>query len=474
MLKALRNKSTQKKIYIVVAVAVVATFVISGVVLTDFGQNPSTLGKIAGKNVSLQEYMSGYKATLHQAAWAYGSRFDEVKNYINFKGETWDRLLWLNEAKKQKIRISDKEVVEWVTQQAVFAKSGKFDAQIYNNFTTIFLRTSSREFEEEVRDLLKIRKLWTDISSKISVSDEELKRLYDQQNGERGLAYTVIPWEKEAEQVTVDPKELEPIYPALKDTLTEPTKVKVSYLFVPKERQEESKALFAETGRTLEELSSKYGVPVKTTPLFPKNEGTPELASKEMVDLAFNQPVLKESDWAYVDAGAYKIRVDLKQDERPLSFEEAKDEILNIVKKQKAIEEAVKKLNAIRLKSPDFETAMKDAGLEIKTLDPYKKGAYLPGVGPSQSFEEKISALKQGEATEAIAVPAGATVIKVVKDLAADEKKFAEEKDTFRQRIVEQKAEAQRNDYLEKLRNKLAVNLETMKKLFPEDPNARP
>ena len=176
MLKFLRNKHHQKKIYIILAVAIIPPFLLWGVTTSQKDSKvPPTVGVVENKKVSLREYLNSYKAVQHEMAFIYGDKIKEVAPMINTKGEAWDRILFLHYAKKEKIKTSDAEVVEWISRQPLFQNHGQFDANIYNLYVTHYLRSNARDFEEEIRGILTIEKIADKIRSTIMIKDKKLK-----------------------------------------------------------------------------------------------------------------------------------------------------------------------------------------------------------------------------------------------------------------------------------------------------------
>ncbi|MBI2095142.1 MAG: SurA N-terminal domain-containing protein [Candidatus Omnitrophica bacterium] len=476
MLKLLRHKDTQKKIYIFLAVAVVVTFVVSGVIIGETGnESRSPLGTIDGRKISLQDYLASYKASQHQAAWAYGERYHQVRRLINFRSEAWDRLLLLHHARKENIRVSDREVVDWLASQSGFSNKGVFDTGFYRRYVKDYLRMDPRQFEEEVRQMLQIRKISEKLRSDVTCTDEALKALYAEENAERDISYGILPWETEKPGVPApDDKTLEDFYPAVQDELTDPERVKIKYLEVPKERAEAFQELLsAKTEDTLEALSTKYGLPVQATGLFSKDD--PEIAKRlpvEIVGFCFMIPEQKETGWITIDQGSFKIFVEAKEPARPIAFAQAGARLKDLWVKRKASETAVKKLDEARQKSgADFGALLKNAGIaETRRLEQFGKGRSLPTPAASDAFEQAVAPLKPGEISAAFAVPEGAAILTLEKISSPDDKKFSEEKEAFKKRLVDQKTQEAFNALLETLRAKLTVDLETMKKIFNEEP----
>lgn len=160
MLKFLRNKQNQKRVYWILAIVILPPFLLWGVVVQQEEKGLSALGTLEGHRVSAGDYLKSYHAVQHQALLLYGEQYKQIQSFINFKGEAWDRLLLLNYAKKKKISASDREVVDWLTKQPGFSsEKGEFDADFYKLYVDRFLKTDTRAFEEEVRQFLTIRKI---------------------------------------------------------------------------------------------------------------------------------------------------------------------------------------------------------------------------------------------------------------------------------------------------------------------------
>lgn len=182
MLKFFRNKKNQKRIYILLAIAIIPPFLFWGVMVSqeDKKMNPATaLGRIENHSISIQEYLKSYQAIQHQVALVYGEKAKMIARLIDFKTEAWDRLLLLDYAKKEKIKISDSEVVDYLQNQPIFNPNGRFDEQFYKAYTTNYLRISTRDFEEEIRQMLTIRKIQDKMSPGEKMLDKKTTEKMD-------------------------------------------------------------------------------------------------------------------------------------------------------------------------------------------------------------------------------------------------------------------------------------------------------
>lgn len=473
MMKFLRKKENQKRVFTALAIVIIPAFVLWGVFLSkEDNKGSSHLGVIENEKFSLKDYLASYKAIQHRIAFVYGDRAAEMAPLFNIKGEAWDRLLLLHYAKQERIKTGDKEVVQWLVQQPLFSRQGKFDTNFYNLYVNNYMRMNPREFEEEIRQNITLDKVRERVRSNIALSDEVLKGFYDQAYGQRDIAYAVVSWETEKNNVTIADEELQKIYPLVKEKLVEPQKIKIDYLFIPKEKADALAGVFKEKNASLPDLAKKYNLPVQETGFFYENESIPGIGlSKEILDASFSLPAQAESDWIKLDAGSYKIRVKEKTEKRSLSFEETKEDLRKLLVRQRATDLVVKKLNALKLKmnGSSFEKVLAEEGIEVKTFSKFQKGSNVPSVGVSETLESVAADLKEGEISEGFAAGDGGVLLKISKDGPADKQNFEKDKEAFRQTVIDKKFEEAMRTLLEGLRNKLKIDLETMRTIFAED-----
>ena len=117
----------------------------------------------------------------------------------------------------------------------------------------------------------------------------------------------------------------------------------------------------------------------------------------------------------------------------------------------------------------DFEKILADKGVDLVQIQHLSHGTDLPLMGPSMIAEEAVSTLKEGEVAEPVSIGNGAAIIKMLKKLPSDPKNFEKNKESFRSEMSLTKKDEEMKKLLEKLRSDLKLNLELMKKIFPED-----
>ena len=94
---------------------------------------------------------------------------------------------------------------------------------------------------------------------------------------------------------------------------------------------------------------------------------------------------------------------------------------------------------------------------------------YPSGIWPSENLEKFALPLKAGEISEPFDIPKGAMIVKVTTVHGFDEKKFEGDKEAFKAEISTKTQQEELDKLLEKLREKLSLNLELLKDIFPAD-----
>ncbi|MBN2830985.1 MAG: SurA N-terminal domain-containing protein [Candidatus Omnitrophica bacterium] len=185
MLKLLRNRKTAKKIWIGLGIIILPAFIFWG-----FGgtmrekEEKNYAGKLPGKKISYSEFRESLSAVKvkNMAIMRYGENFGQVFKESDLEAQAWQRLALIYEAKKLKLKTSDKEVVERLESYPFFQHNGKFDNRLYNDILQYVFRTQPRVFEEQTRQNITISKLFQRVTSGITVDDQEVREGYTRIN----------------------------------------------------------------------------------------------------------------------------------------------------------------------------------------------------------------------------------------------------------------------------------------------------
>ncbi len=147
----------------------------------NFGSSASSVGKVGDVYISKVKYAFTYNNLYAQYAQKYGSKFDrKTAKEIGLEKIVFNNLaneaLLLNLANEYGIVISDKEVADAIANYKLFlGKDGKIDKTIYENFVKS-RGISKKDFENILRDELKVKKLLTLINIKPLDFEKEIVR----------------------------------------------------------------------------------------------------------------------------------------------------------------------------------------------------------------------------------------------------------------------------------------------------------
>lgn len=156
-------------------------------------------GLLFGKKVPFKEFMEASQAVTHQAILTHGDRLQQEVSDDLLESQAWERLTYLAEAKRLKIRVSDQEVVEEI--QNLFKTNGQFDRKGYATVVQYLLGTSPRAFEEEIRGTLTIRKLLDQALGNPTITEEELKKAFHEREDTIQVSTLVVSEEPLAREI---------------------------------------------------------------------------------------------------------------------------------------------------------------------------------------------------------------------------------------------------------------------------------
>jgi peptidyl-prolyl cis-trans isomerase D len=464
MLKFLRSKKTAKKIWITLAIVIIPAFCLWGVGSALRGRKGSAfLGKVSGKPVSIQEYIKNYKAVRNQYLIRLGeNEFTKLEKYLNLEAQVWDRIVLLAEAKRRRIRINNKDVVDFIKQYPFFKSNDTFDPQLYQELLTYAFRTTPRAFEEEIRDNLIIAKLYSEVTDEITVSDNEIRDTYKEINEQISLDYISVTTADFLDGVSVEEQELKDYYNENSEQFKKPLSYNLEYIkLASKDRQTINKiAQSINQGFSLMDTAKDSGLEVKQTGLFSINEPIPHIGwSTEILGII---PKLnpRAKTWAKPikvdDETVYFIALKEKKEPYIPPFEDVKPQVQQNLRQQKASQIAKENLKSCRKEAETIgltEAAGK-FNLHTDKTELFKRRTYVKGLGDSDIFFEAVENLKEDQISEIINTPTGFCVVKLRERIEPEEDKFEEEKKEFADNLLEQRKQDYFNKLLNELKNK--------------------
>ena len=257
-----------------------------------------------------------------------------------------------------------------------------------------------------------------DIKKGLHPADDELKAYYEAHKAsyansipeKRKVKYAVIDTAKVEESVQVSRDDLRDYYEQHRAQYSVPEQVKVSHILIKTplpgpdgkvdekgvaEAQHRAEDLLKQlkAGAKLEDLAKKYS----EDPGSAKQGGSLGWIGKgqtvpEFEKAAFSLPKGQTSDLVRSSYGFHIIRVDDKQDAHTKTLDEVKDDIVPILKRQKAQQVAQKKADDLlkAARANGLDAAAAEQGVPVITSDFVGRRDMLPGLGPAPQFMDAL------------------------------------------------------------------------------------
>ncbi len=223
MLKILRNKKTAKKVWIGLAIIIIPAFTLWG-----FGggmrnkEETAATGKIFGHTISNLELKESLAAVKTSSIMQFGDKLPEIEKYLNLPAQAWERLILLYEAKKRKIKASDKEVIDLIQNAPYFQNKSGFNDKIYRETLRYVFGLQPRTFEEQMRQSIILTKLYQEVTKEIKLSDEQVRQEYLKLNEELSIDYIAGLYSDFAKQIIPSDKEIASYFENNKAMFKEP------------------------------------------------------------------------------------------------------------------------------------------------------------------------------------------------------------------------------------------------------------
>ena len=191
-------------------------------------KGPTYAGTIDGRKVSFEKFgnsLTGVKCQVILNFYSQPKMLDELLNNKELIGKmAWDRLIMAREAKKAGVKVSNDEIVKFITTHPIFARNGQFDTRVYD-YVLQRVPIGPRSFEEIVRDSITIQKMNDSLAKDIAVTDEEAFEAYRKENERIRLSYVVFAADNYADKVAVDDAQMKKYYDINAIEFTVPSKV---------------------------------------------------------------------------------------------------------------------------------------------------------------------------------------------------------------------------------------------------------
>lgn len=403
MLKALRKK--MKPILIATIIIIIPAFIgFYGLGRRGREGSPGVIAKVNGLKIyndTYQRAKNSLRAT-YRGQWSEGMENQLGKEAL--EGLIREVLL-RQETKRRRIKVSDEEVLEEIKSYPYFQREEKFDRDLYLRFLQV-IRIDPHQFEEQVRNDLRTKKLLHQLVEGITISDEELREEYIKGNEQVRVKYLLFKGEDFKKGLTVEEKEVEDYFLAHREELKIPDKVNVEYVMISP-NPEETKVGEEEIVNYYQEHPERY-----------RKEG-----EKKTEDVS--------------PAAAYLGEAPL------IPLEEVRAEIRSVLANQKAEERAREEAENLAYKLFDRTTwkiGVKERNLEVKETGFFARGEAIKALGWTPDFVEEAFALEEDGVSEAIPTPKGYAIFVIKERRQAHLPELEEVKDKVEEQVSDKKA----------------------------------
>jgi parvulin-like peptidyl-prolyl isomerase len=471
MLKKLRHKKTAKKIWLTLAIIIVPAFVFWGFGSFVHSQKEQVYaGRIFGKNITILEYKDALLATRNQAMIQFGDKFAEMQKYLNLEDQAWERLILLEEVKRHKIKVSDKELVELIESYPFFQNKGKFDNRMYAEMLRQVFATTPRVFEEQVRKNLMLAKLYQEFTKGVPLTDDEIKEAYRKANEEVSIYCIAALPADFVKDINPTEQDMKDYFAKNSADFKQPLSYNIEYLSSDSEEKIKNVSSRLNKKIDLSKIAKDSGLQFKETGLFTQTESIPGIGwSPQVLGVISKLKVGQPSPLINIEKKYYILRLKEKKDPYIPELEAIKDKVKEAFIKNKSkdiakekIESCLEKLRETYQKNPksvDFEKIAKEFGLKFNSTGLFKYESYIESIGASDTFWIVAKGLKEDDIGGIIEMPLGYYIIKLKSRVPVDDKKFETEKDEFSKRLLEQKKQEYFTKFADELRNKAQIIL---------------
>ncbi len=372
----------------------------------------------------------------------------------------WQDMLLSGKAEKEKMRVSDKELAEYISSFPYLNTNRGFSKEKY----LMILQQAHAvpaQFEQFLREQIEADKLKEKLMSDITITEKEARELYLSKNKQAKIKYLLIDIKGLKKGISPSPEEIKSFY---NDNLisfkTEP-QVRIKYLLVKHPSQNLITRIEKKLRNTkdIDKTAEVFGLESVDSGFFTNQGPIKGLGwQKDVISEAFGMKTDKPSGPIKTSEGIlFMVKTEEKPSRIP-DFEEITDKVRKrFIQKsaEKKAEETAQKISE-EIKQDgikNLETAVKSFP-EIKVSESgyFKPADYIDNIGWDLTFNNKIFAHKKGDIIlPPVRLKKGFYIVQVSDIKPADEDKFNKEKKSYMKNLLAQKRASVMNSYLLKL-----------------------
>lgn len=521
MLRLMRQQAGSWLIKILLG-AIVIVFIFWGV--GSFrAQRGGRVALVNGDQITLDEYREAYNNLLEQLRKRFGNNLNEdMIKMLQVRKQALNQLvdnkLLVQDAKRLKFRVSDKELAEAIMKIGAFQRAGVFDSRLYSNVLDR-LRMTPEAFEIAQREAMLIERLRTLITGGVKVSDQEAREWFNWTNASVNIDFVLFDPDK-YEDIKPSSEEIKAFFENHKENYKTDAMVKVRYLhFTPdtyqskvtisdeeirdyyNENQEEFKTpktvearhillkvnqnagsevvektrkraldilKMAREGKKFAELAKKYSEGPTRDKGGHLGTFRKESMVKPFADKAFSMNAGEISEPVRTRFGWHIIKVEKVNEASVLSLDEAKKGIRKKLTQERAKNLAydeAETVSDVSFTGDDMLKVAQERNLKVLTTEFFTKKGPNKGINNRAKFASEAFSLSVMEISEIQEFEDGYYMLQVVEQIPAKIPELKEVKEKVRVDLIQEKQEAKAKKdadaYLAALKSGKSMNTES-------------
>jgi len=474
MLKSIRKN--MKPIMWITALSFLATIFFSwGMGVTSKARTNITVAKVNGTAIKYEEFRYALISTERNYRKTYGDRFDKIKENLNLENQVLNQLinqtLLIQEIKRQRIRISDKEIISRIRQDSTFKnKKGEFDKIKFKQYVNNNPASRWEKIENGIRKSLAIEHVWRKITDPVVISDKEVLDDFMLKNEKVKIKHIRFGVDEFETQVSVKDEEIVEYFSKNKTEFKQPDRVNIEYVLIEDEDRAYDVSIDLSEENKWEKVLKKENLSSKKTGYFAEIEKVPDIGySREFAQSAFSLSMDDISDPIKTAKGFCILRlIDLKPSYMPDQIEEVREDVRNRLMALKAEKLAEKKANEFieKLQSiKDMEKLAKKLDYEVKQTEFFKRGVYAKDFGYAPKLIAEAFLLKEGNVKE-VSEFQNTFVIELIERKDADKEEFDTQKEQIKQTLLQKKKQLVYEKWFKTLKQeaKIISNLDKIRR----------
>ena len=415
-------------------------------------RNPNTIATIGNKKISADTYIQNLRQRLEMFKKDYKDLDANFIQQLNIPQQVLEqiiqRTILSQKAEELGIRASDEEISEKVKSFPVFQKDGKFVGFEEYKQTLDYNRISASEFEKSLINDIIVQKIILVLTAGIAVSEEELWENYKKTNESAHLEYIIIenskmelkgepgstelrklfsenrekyevPEKRTADylffkteelkkEIVLSDAEIEKYYKDNLSQFTEPEKIKASRIFLPYEIKEKE-LVMAEAQNILDKINQgeAFGELAQSNSKDEKAKENGDWGlyewkrlSQQEQDKIKSLAQGKVSGLLELEDGISILKTTQKQAAVQKPLTEVKNQVIEILKDQKAINLADQQITELEKKAKkenNLDVAAQKLGHKIRSTGALKAGDPIEDIDPSGTLSRNLFQLKDKE-----------------------------------------------------------------------------